>query len=148
MSRAPTVLVVVVPLALVTALLAGAGAALLAGSGSAATLAAVVRDAAWLASVFAALAVIACGVSTLLGSQAIAIGVLLGWHIAASNLLMTASALGNARWAIPLSAMDRLQPAAKHFFSDMPVGVAVFVLAAWAAAAVAAGAWRMCTADV
>jgi hypothetical protein len=44
--------------------------------------------------------------------------------------------------------MDRLQPAAQHFFADMPVDVAVGVLIAWAAAAVAAGAWRMKTADV
>lgn len=147
-SRAPAVLIVVVPLAVVTALLAGAGAALFAGGGAAPALTVVLKDAAWLASIFGVLGVMACGVSTLLGSQAIAIGVLLGWHIAASNLLMTASALGNARWAIPLAAIDRLQPAAKHFFSDMPVGVAVGVLVAWAAAAVAAGAWRMTTADV
>jgi ABC-type transport system involved in multi-copper enzyme maturation permease subunit len=147
-SRSPAVLIVVVPLALVTALIAGLGAALFAGSGAAPGLGVVLQDAAWLACVFAVLGVLACGVSTLLGSQAIAIGVLLGWHIAASNLLMSASSLGNVRWAIPLAAMDRLQPAAQHFFADMPIGVASLVLVAWAAAAIAVGAWRMARADV
>ena len=148
LSRAPAVVVVVVPLAVFTALLAGVGAVAFAGGGGTPTVVAVAKDAVWLASVFATLGVLACGVSTLLGSQAIAIGVLLGWHIAASNLLMSATALGNARWAIPLAAMDRLQPVSKHFFSDMPLGVAAVVLIGWAAAATAAGAWRMTTADV
>jgi hypothetical protein len=138
----------VVPLAAVTTLAAAAGAAIFADGGSAPGVVVVLKDMAWMASIFATLGVIACGLSTLLGSQAIAIGVLLGWHIAASNLLMNASSLGNIRWAIPLAAMDRLQPAARHFFMDMPGGVAVVVLIAWAGAATAVGAWRMKTADV
>ena len=146
-SRLPAVLAVVLALAVVTALLSAAGAALFAGQADPPAAAIVAKDVAWLAATFAFLGVAACGVATLLRSQAMAIGISLGWHIAASNLLLQAATLGHLRWAVPLGALDRLQPGAKPLLATMPLGVAVTTLVGWAVVAGAAGAWRTVTMD-
>ena len=146
-SRVPAVLALVVPLAVVTALLAAAGASIFAGSEPVPSVALVAKDAAWLAATYAFVGVLACAVSSAVGSQAISIGLLLGWHIAASNLLLSATALGDARWAVPLGAVDRLQPASTHFLTGMPAGVAVACLIGWVIVSGAAGAWRTATMD-
>jgi hypothetical protein len=146
-SRLPAVVVVVVALAVVTALLAAGGAALFADQADPPSAAVVAKDVAWLAVTFAFLGVAACGVATILRSQAMAIGISLGWHIAASNLLLQATTLGHLRWAVPLGALDRLQPGAKPLLAGMPVAVAVATLVGWALVAGAAGAWRTATMD-
>ena len=50
------------------------------------------------------------GVAALIGSRGIAIGVLLGWQLAATPLLLNISQLGVTREAILTSATTRVSP--------------------------------------
>jgi hypothetical protein len=128
--------------------MAAAGAALFAGTTPAPSGATIAEDVAWLTASYAFLGLLGCAVSTTIGSQSISIGVLLGWHIAASNLLLQATALGKLRWAVPLGALDRLQPASHPFLTGMPVAAAIGCLVGWILLSGAAGAARTATMDV
>lgn len=85
--------------------------------------------------------VTAVGVSSLMSSRGLAIGLLLGWHLAAAHLLL---ATGKLDSFLPNSALDRLQPGLNGGPS-ISVITAVAILVVWTAATVAAGAWRTAT---
>lgn len=152
LSRVPATIAVVVPLAAVTTLVAAAVAAVLARHGGPAVVAPgmgrVALDVGWLAGCYCFLGVLACGVTALLGSQATSIGLLLGWQLAASNLLLQVSALGRLRDWVPLAALDRLQPSQSHFLPSLAPALAVTVLVVWALVATAAGTRRTVGADL
>src|SRR5205823_41430 len=97
-TRVPAVLALVVPLALAATL-----AAALLANGLRSGLPAVgaglaVKSAAWVAAAMVVNGALAAGVASLLGSQSTSIGLLLGWHLAASHLLVQVGALGDVRW--------------------------------------------------
>ena len=81
------------------------------------------------------------------------IGGMLAFRLAVSPLLLSIGPLGAAREAVPLAALDGIAPDAVRGFTQqatripMSVSAAAFVLLAWAAAAVAVGAWRTMTRD-
>jgi hypothetical protein len=146
--RIPAVLAIVMPLMIVSAALLGGLAIALAGSSPAPSTGLVLRGGAWLtlAGVFAAL--LGLGAATLGSNQGTAVGVLIAWQLVASPLLQSVDLLGDARWAIPLVALDRLEPAQGSSGHLMPVALAAGVLAAWGAIALGAGFRRLRTQDV
>jgi hypothetical protein len=146
-ARVPAVLVIVIPLALAASLLAGLLATALTGPDASPSPGTIAQGCAWVAADFAVTGLLALGLASLLGSQATAVGVVLAWHLVASPLLMQVKSLGDGRWLVPLSALDRLQPAWTPAFPTMPIALSVGVLLAWAAGALAVGAWRTATAD-
>lgn len=93
--------------------------------------------------------VLAVGLTALLGSRSVAIGVLLGWELAFSRLLEHMSSLGAMRQLLASSAVDRFLPAmggAPRTVS-MSALTAALVLVGWAVVVAAAGAWKTVTRD-
>lgn len=108
---------------------------------------------AWLVlscSFFFALAV---GLSSLVGSRSTTIGVLLAFRLAVMPLLISISALGLGREALPGAALNRLAPRAMQEFTTqggvvpMSVAAAELVLFLWAVSLLALGGWRTVTRD-
>ena len=108
------------------------------------------QSAGWLALVTAVAFALALGVSSLLGSRGTSIGILLGWWLVATPVLMNLESLGSTREGLAVVALDALAPAAL-FEGDpavpMSLAAAVVVLLTWAAVPLALGAWRTCTRD-
>jgi ABC-type transport system involved in multi-copper enzyme maturation permease subunit len=106
----------------------------------------VAKDGAWALGITSAMALTSLGVSSLIGSRAISIGVLLGWQLAVAQILASVSALGATRDVLFPSAAQRLEP-----FRGDPALVAMSYLAAlcvvvaWTTIPLAAGAWRTIT---
>jgi hypothetical protein len=93
---------------------------------------------------------LALGVSSLLGSRGTSIGILLGWWLVATPVLMNLESLGSVREGLAVVALERLAPAAL-FEGDPTVPIslaaALTVLLAWTVVPLALGAWRTCTRD-
>lgn len=110
----------------------------------------LLQSAGWLGLVVALSFVLALGVASLVGSRGTSIGVLLGWWLVATPVLMNLGSLGSAREGLAVVALDRLAPAAL-FEGDpavpMSAAAAVIVVLLWAIVPLAAGAWRTCTRD-
>jgi hypothetical protein len=108
------------------------------------------QSAGWLALAVAVSFALALGVSSLLGSRGTSIGILLGWWLVATPVLMNLGSLGWVREGLAVVALERLAPAAL-FEGDpavpMSLAAAVVVLLAWAAVPLALGAWRTRTRD-
>jgi ABC-type transport system involved in multi-copper enzyme maturation permease subunit len=103
--------------------------------------------------------VAAMGVAAVIGSRGIAIGVLLGWQLAATPLLLNINLLGRTREALLTAATTRVEPSLFAGRGGGPAGnaatalhmsliAAIAVLAAWVVVPFAAGAWRTLTRDV
>lgn len=96
--------------------------------------------------------IIALGFASLIGSRVASIGVLLGWQLVASPILLQVRSLGPARQALYTGALARLNPVPTL---GGPVTttvthsaiVAVFVLVAWILVMLGLGAWRTATRD-
>jgi ABC-2 type transport system permease protein len=94
--------------------------------------------------------ILSLGLATLLGSRSLAIGLVLGFELAFSRVLEHMTSLGGLRQLLPTSAIDRILPTMgepQGRAVAMGLSTAVIVLVAWAAAAVAAGAWRTASQD-
>jgi hypothetical protein len=93
--------------------------------------------------------VLAVGLTALLGSRSVAVGVLLGWELAFTRLLEHMSGLGAARLLLASSAVDRILPTlgGRPRTVSMSALTAVVVLIGWAVAVTAAGAWKTVTRD-
>jgi hypothetical protein len=85
--------------------------------------------------------VTAVGLASVLSSRGIAIGLLLGWHLAAAPILLSTGKLDSL---LPNAALERLQPALENR-PGISVVAAAAILAVWTAAAVGPGAWRTVT---
>jgi hypothetical protein len=90
--------------------------------------------------------ILAIGLSSLLGSRATTIGVLLAWELIGARLIQQFSFLGNVRDGLNSTAIDNLKPGGSELL-PMSVAAAVIVVLCWAAAAIALGAWRTQTID-
>ena len=120
------------------------------GSSEAPGGAVLAHSAGWLALVTAPSFALALGVSSLLGSRATTIGVLLGWQLLAMPLLVQFEALGALREGFVDAATNRLAPSALVDASGsvpMSIEAALLVLFAWIAVPLVAGAWRTGTRD-
>jgi ABC-type transport system involved in multi-copper enzyme maturation permease subunit len=113
------------------------------------TLNQILKDGAWALVVTSISLCVSLGVAAVIGSRGISIGVLLGWELAATPLLLNIQALGVTREALLQAAAERIQPfSTEQPAVDMSLGAAVLVLALWVAVPLAAGAWRTATRDV
>lgn len=114
----------------------------------------IVESGLWVLAELAFYFVLGLGVASLIGSRAYAIGILLAWRTIGSHILVSISALGAFREAIPDVPFDRLAPSAvEEFVRDVPrlhpsLVASVLVLVLWMAIAAAVGAWRTATRDV
>jgi ABC-type transport system involved in multi-copper enzyme maturation permease subunit len=133
---------IIVPVLAVAATAAGVGAIALAGSAATPGASALVAGTAGVLAAGVVSSAVAVGLCALVGSRGPVIAIML----ALANALRGISFLGDARKAIPNVALDRIahNPGPIH----TTLGLAIAVLAAWVAAAFAAGAWRTKTREI
>lgn len=148
-ARVPGMLMFWIPLMVVAYAVAVAFDFAFAGGLSTPSTTAVVKDGLWVVFVTSIALCVSLGVSAVIGSRGISIGVLLAWELAATPLLLNISVLGVTRELLLESATRRIQP----FFSEdaalgMSLAAAILVLALWIVVPLAAGAWRTATRDV
>ena len=93
-------------------------------------------------------AALAVGLAALVGSRGPVIAILLAMHLIFEAQLQGAGFLGDARRALPLSAINRIGDQAKDLDYGLALGSSVAVVAAWIVAALAAGAWRTRTREI
>jgi hypothetical protein len=88
-------------------------------------------------------AALAVGLAALVGSRGPVIAILLAMHIIFEPQLQGAGFLGDARQALPISAINRVgDHATQGLDYKVALGTAIAVIGAWMAAGLAAGAWR------
>lgn len=150
--RLPGALLLFVPLVIADLVLATVCAIVLAGSLGAPGAALVLHAAGWLLIATILPLILALGMSSLLGSRTITVGVLLGWQFAIGPIIGALSFLGGVRDGISILATDRLLPGIAgqrggEVAAAMPMTVALLVILAWALIALGAGAWRTRTMD-
>jgi hypothetical protein len=76
------------------------------------------------------------------------IAILLAMHLIFEPQLQGAGFLGDARRALPISAINRIGDQAKDLDYTLALGTSIAVVIAWAVAALAAGAWRTRTREI
>jgi ABC-2 family transporter protein len=137
---------IVVPIVAAAAALAGAASVALAGSAAIPGTGALVEGTAAVLAAGVVSAAVAVGLCALVGSRGPVIAIMLAFSLGLARVLEGVSFLGDARKAIPNVALDRIA----HMSGPIHVtlAVAIAVLAAWIAAAFAAGAWRTKTREI
>jgi hypothetical protein len=152
-SRIPGGLGFLVPfVAVAMALMAGA-TVVFAGSLPAPSAALLTQTSIWVTLEIAFYFALALGVSSLIGSRAQTIGILLAWRLAVTPILLSIGALGAGRDALPGAAFERLAPhAIREYIRQGPVvsmsiGIALLTIILWTAAALGPGAWRTAKRD-
>ena len=93
-------------------------------------------------------AALAVGIAALVGSRGPVIAILLAMHLIFEPQLQGAGFLGDARQALPISAINRIGDQAQDLDYTLALGTSVAVVLAWAVAALAAGAWRTQTREI
>jgi ABC-type transport system involved in multi-copper enzyme maturation permease subunit len=110
----------------------------------------IVKDGLWVLLVTGIAAVASMGIASLIGSRGISIGVLLGWQLAVTPLVLNISQLGVLRELLLTSATTRVEPfsgpggaggdAAQALHVSLAAAIAV--LAGWIVIPLLAGGWR------
>jgi ABC-type transport system involved in multi-copper enzyme maturation permease subunit len=155
-ARVPGMLLFWVPLIVIAYAVAVAFDFAFAGNLPTPATTAIVKDGLWALMVTTIAATAAMGIASLIGSRGISIGVLLGWQLAVTPLLLNISALGVTREGLLSAATTRLEPfstgrgggpnsdaAALH----VSLEAAILVLALWVVVPLIAGGWRTATRD-
>jgi len=93
-------------------------------------------------------AALAVGLAALFGSRGPVIGILIAAHLVFETQLQGAGFLGDARQALPISAINRLGEAGGGLDYQLALGTAIAVILAWITAALVAGAWRTKTREI
>jgi ABC-type transport system involved in multi-copper enzyme maturation permease subunit len=93
-------------------------------------------------------AALAVGLPALFGSRGPVIGILIAAHLVFEPQLQGAGFLGDARQALPISAINRLGDAGGGVDYRVALGTAIAVILAWIGAALAAGVWRTKTREI
>jgi hypothetical protein len=147
--RLPAALLVVLAFTIPALVVATGGAVVLAGREPVPATGALAASALAAAVSIAVTTLLAVGLSSLLSSRSIAIGLLLCWNLALSRVLEHATSLGQLRELLPNAAAERLVPTVVGgaYTVAMPVAAAAAVLAGWVAVACVAGAWRTASRD-
>ncbi len=154
-ARVPGTLLFWVPLVLVAYAVAVAFDFAFAGNLPTPGATAIVKDGLWVLMVTAIAAIASLGVASLIGSRGISIGVLLGWQLAVTPLVLNISQLGVLRELLLSAATTRVQPftgagggggdAAQAL--HVSLAAAILVLAGWVVVPLLAGCWRTVTRD-
>ncbi len=155
LARVPGMLLFWIPLVTIAYLVGVAFDFAFAGGLATPGLTPIIKDGLWAIMVTSIALCASLGVSALIGSRGIAIGVLLGWQLAATPLLLNISQLGVTREAVLTAATSRVAPlsgpsgpggeaaSALH----MSLTAAIIVLLAWILIPLAVGGWRTTTRD-
>lgn len=150
LARLPAALALLVPMVAAGSVVAVAGCFALAGGTETPTGWEVVSYVVFVLVSGAATCVIAIGVTEVVGSRGIAVGVLLGWFLALEHILASLDVLGRARDGLVGSSYDRLRPllvADETHELRMSLATAVTVIVAWVVVASLAGLRRAATRD-
>jgi hypothetical protein len=149
--RSVGALAVFLPFMVLALLITAVAATTLNGSLAAPSLSVILDGSGWILITTCSMLLVAVGVSSLIGSRAPSITVLLAWQLLVSQLLLQVSFLGHVRDALLLSATHEYAPAGmlggRAGYSTTSAVVATLVVAAWIVGALAAGAWRTKTID-
>ena len=108
----------------------------------------IIEGAAMLVASGAVGAALAVGLAALVGSRGPVIAILLATHLIFEPQLQGAGFLGDARRALPISAISRIGDQAKDLDYTLALGTSIAVIAAWIVAVLAAGAWRTRTREI
>ena len=108
---------------------------------------AIAKDGLWLLAVDCIAVIVAMGVSSLIGSRGISIGVLLAWQLAVTPLILNISQLGVTRELLLSAAATRIQPfpGGDRNAVSMSLGAAIAVLVLWMGVPLLLGGWRTVT---
>jgi ABC-type transport system involved in multi-copper enzyme maturation permease subunit len=90
-------------------------------------------------------AAVCVGLAALTGSRGTVIGLALAFQLGVSPILAQVEAIGEARYGIPSVAIARIGGVDELEFA---LATAIVIVLAWAAAALAAGAWRSATQEI
>lgn len=110
----------------------------------------ILESSGWILLSTCTMLLVAVGVSSLIGSRAPSITVLLAWQLLISQLLLQVGFLGHVRDALLLAATHHFAPAGVLGHGGYATGsviAATAVVAAWVGVALGAGAWRSRTMD-
>jgi hypothetical protein len=144
-------LAVFLPLIVVALGVNALAATTLSGSLAAPGLSMILDASGWVLLSTCSALIVAVGVSSLIGSRAPAITVLLAWQLLVSQVLVQVGFLGHIRDALLLSANQHFAPAGflptRTGYTVGSAIVATLVVGAWVLGALAAGAWRTRTID-
>ena len=151
-ARVPGSLLLLLPMVTLGFAVVATGSLAFAGQLPTPTAWMIVRGYGWVVLFTSFDVVVALGFSSLIGSRATTIGVLIGWQHIASPLLEQVKLLGGARQALFTGALDRLNPAPTAGEGGPPIiihsaTIAVAVLVAWMALLLLAGGRRTVTRD-
>jgi hypothetical protein len=141
-ARIPGGLVFLLPLVALAFAIAATVSVALAGSEPAPGAGLLLHYAAWIGLTTTLAFLLALGVSSLLGSRATSIGVLLAWQLAVAPLLLQS---GKVDPVLVAAALERLEPGADS--ASISLSTAVVLVGAWTLVPLAAGAWRTLTRD-
>ncbi len=143
-ARIPGGLALLLPLVALAFSIASVASIALAGSDAAPGAELLVRSGAWVAVGAVSAYLLGVGVASALGSRAMAIGLLLGWQLAAAPILL---ATGKLDGMLPNAALQQLEPGDAGRPLSLSVTAALVVLVVWTLVPLAAGAWRTQSAD-
>jgi hypothetical protein len=149
-ARVPGMLLFWLPLVLVGLVLAVIFDFAFAGGQPTPTAVQILKDSGWVLLIDSISIIVAMGVSSLIGSRGVSIGVLLGWELAVTPLVSNISQLGVLRELLLASASNRIQPftGGDHPDFTMSLAAAIAVLAGWVVVPLVAGGWRTTTRDL
>jgi hypothetical protein len=138
-------LLFLLPLVAVAFAIATVSAVTLTGEGQSPVAGRTIAEAAgWVGLGMVAAYLLALGVSSAFGSRGTAIGILLGWQLAAAPILLATGRLDNV---LPNAALQALRPAEESELVTTSISTAIAILVVWTLVPLAAGAWRTSTAD-
>jgi ABC-type transport system involved in multi-copper enzyme maturation permease subunit len=150
-ARLPGMLLLWVPLVVVAYAVAVAFDFAFAGNLPTPGLTTIAKDGLWVLLVTCIALTASMGIASLIGSRGISIGVLLGWQLAVTPLVLNISALGVTRELLLTAATDRVRPfsggggggGALH----VSLAAAILVLVGWVVVPLIVGGWRTATRD-
>ena len=147
LERLPAPVVVTVAITAIGVLAALVSGAVVSGDGGLPSIGGLTRDFAGLALISAVMAVVACGIASLIGSRGIAIGVILGWLLVGETALTFAlKAISDGSQGLLLGpAQTAIQEAIAGDLRSEPaisLALAAPALAAWIAVCVGLGVVR------
>jgi hypothetical protein len=152
-ARVPGGLALLWPLVAVAWVIACAASVAFAGNLPSPAMSLMIRGGGWVLLATTSIYLLGLGVASLTASRSTTIGIVLAWLFAVTPLLLQITALGEVRQALQMAALTRFIPTGLQeaspdpVIASMSVGVAILVIAAWAAIPLAAGAWRTRTRD-
>jgi hypothetical protein len=153
-ARVPGMLLFWIPLIAVAYLIGIAFDFALAGGLATPTAAHMIKDGLWIEMVTSVALIASMGISSVIGSRGISIGILLAWQLAVTPLLLNLSVLGVTREGLLSAATTRVEPAGlgdhggpNSAAASLHVSMvaAIVVLIGWIVVPLVIGGWRTAT---